>query len=106
MIAIYLHVVRTMGACCSSPNTIDKKDRALPNLKTSEERDSEEQISIEVLVAKKTTVHTLGTCDEVINIIRGPVTASTPTRINDWLDDFVSVSSTSDVMCDTPTTSQ
>ena len=106
MFAIYLHVVKTMGACCSSPNTIDKKDCALPNQKTAEERDSGEQISIEVLTAKKTTVHTLGTCDEVINIIHGPVTASTPTRVNDWLDDFVSVSSASDVMCDTPITSQ
>ena len=106
MFAIYLRVVKTMGACCSSPNTIDKKDCAVPNQKSAEERDSGEQISIEVLTAKKTTVHTLGTCDEVINIIRGPVTASTPTRVNDWLDDFVSVSSASDVMCDTPVTSQ
>lgn len=106
MIAIYLYVVKTMGACCSSPNTIDKKDCAVPSQRNDETRDSEGQISIETLATKRTTVHTLGTCDEVINIIHGPVTASTPTRINDWLDDFVSVSSTSDVMCDTPITSQ
>ena len=95
-----------MGACCSSPNTIEKKEFAIPDKKNNERRDSVNQLSISSLTTKKTTVHTLGTCDEVINIIHGPVTASTPTRINDWIDDFVSVSSASDVMCDTPVTSQ
>ena len=95
-----------MGACCSSPSTVDKKECNVLNQKNDEKRDSGEQISIDALTVKKTTVHTLGTCDEVINIIHGPVAASTPTRINDWLDDFVSVSSTSDVMCDTPITTQ
>jgi hypothetical protein len=95
-----------MGACCSSTNTFDKKERVVSDKKNNEKPDSGEQISIDALTVKKTTVHTLGTCDEVINIIHGPVTASTPTRINEWLDDFVSVSSTSDVMCDTPITSQ
>lgn len=92
-----------MGNCCSSPENGGKNDCVVPNQKSDANRDSGGEISIGTLIAKQTTVHILDTCDEVTNIIHGPVTTSTPTRVNDWLDDFISVSSGSDAAYDTPT---
>jgi len=92
-----------MGSCCSSPENGGKNDCVVPNQKSGANQGSGEEISIGALAIKHTTVHILNDCDEVASIIHGPVTTSTPTRVNDWLDDFISVSSSSDAAYDTPT---
>lgn len=92
-----------MGNCCSSPENGGKNDCVVPNQKSETKRDDGGVISIGALAIKHTTVHILNDCDEVASIIHGPVASSTPTRVNDWLDDFISVSSSSDAAYDTPT---
>jgi hypothetical protein len=95
-----------MGNCCGSPENGGKNDCVVQNQKSDAKRDGGGQISIGTLIAKQTTVHILDACDEVVNIIHGPVASSTPTRVNDCVDDFISVSSSSDAAYDTPTTSK
>jgi uncharacterized protein (UPF0261 family) len=92
-----------MGNCCSSPENDGNNDCVIPNQKSDAKGDSGGQISIEALIAKQTTVHILDTCDEVATIIHGSVASSTPTRVNECVDDFISVSSNSDAAYDTPT---
>ena len=103
MCYVYPYTSRAMGNCCSSPENGEKNDCVVPNQKNVVKPDSGGEISIGALATKHTTVHILSDCDEVSSIIHGSVALSTPTRVNDWLDDFISVSSSSDAAYDTPT---
>lgn len=103
MCYVYLYTSRAMGNCCSSPENGGKNDCVVPDQKSSTERGIGGDISIGALATSHTTVHILNNCDEVASIIHGPVTTSTPTRVSEWLDDFISVSSSSDAAYDTPT---
>ena len=90
-----------MGNCCITPETVEKNDCVVPNQKNAIKRDRGGQISIEHSVVQS-TVYMLDTCDEIVNIIHGPLAASTPTRVNEFVDDFVSVSSSSGELYNTP----
>lgn len=93
-----------MGNCFRSPKTIEENICVAPAEKSGTGPASAGQVSIGDLVSKQTTVCMLDMCDEVSNIIQGAATASTPTRVNDCVDEFISVSSSSDGAYDTPTT--